>query len=310
MRRLALVSLALFGCRGILGIEDVTPASGDPVDAGGEADASIPPDAMQFVCSVDLPCPEPGGSTLLSVCGRVLDTTTSAAIEQPGLGRSCADASGAPCTLEIQAFDALEFFNNPTGATPLASSEQTLDTCGRYSFVDLERPALGGVVFTVTDPSMVHVNTGVGGIFAADQAHDLDLYATRAQDDQRWTTTANEPFGGPTFSESGAVLMLFDDNGTPVAGVNATRNGAVVVQAERFHLVGLGNTLDMVDPNATSTGATGAVLVINSTLVSHSGTGGERANCEWQSDLADAVPGFITIAPRSLLDAGTTDPCP
>jgi hypothetical protein len=54
-----------------------------------------------------------------------------------------------------------------------------------------------------------------------------------------------------------------------------------------------------ISTSQSSTGASGSVLLINSGLVPHSGTGGETDGCIWESALATTIRGVMLLAERT-----------
>lgn len=313
MRRAAIGLVALLiGCRSILGIEDVRPVGADDPDASAQIDAPVidaGPEA--FDCELPLPCPMPE-SDKLSICGRILDVDSDLPLAIAGPPMSCSGESAGPCSLDMSFYDALEFANNGEGTTPLDLDAVVVDSCGRFRAVNVQSPALGFVAIGVDDPVDVFVLAAVTRASSAGAVlDDTEVFAITAASDQAWTTSAGDPFGGPTFSAAGAALLLFEDNGARVAGVTATVSGNPVMSGNGFYFASdSADRLAAIDNGIGSTSNVGAVLVTNSSLVDHSGTGSERGGCEWDSALADAISGVIFVAPRRLVSSGSQLDCP
>jgi hypothetical protein len=294
-----------------------------PVDSAGQPDAgpdaevpdAAPPDgAPPASCDVPLPCPAPDVGKV-SVCGQLHDAETSAPIQAASPTFLACGTDGAatdgPCQLALQLYDALDFAGNPTGAVPLPADEVVVDDCGRFRAHNVTRPALGFLGLAVDDAdgaADAHRLSGTarpaasGAVLAG-----LRLDAVTVATDTTWTTQAG--LVGDSLAERGVILATFVDGDTPVAGVTMTRNGAPVPAGTYYFSDTAPASRTTVDPEQTSTGADGAALMLGSSLVEHSGDGGERGDCAWTSGLAASIPGVVFTTTYRLEGPGGGD-CP
>lgn len=254
-----------------------------------------------------IPCPVPSGGKL-SVCGRLHDIETSQPIVGANTGAACdpdvPEASG-PCALELQFYDALQFAGDPTGATPLPYDRLRVNDCGYFAAENIPAPALGFLGIGVDDAGSAD-SYALSGVAIASVAGarepDLTLYATRRTTDEMWTTSAENPYGASTFSEHGVYVAIFLDENGPVEGVVVTQNGSPQPASDYYFSDTDPLMRSTVDTSLTSTGPNGTALLGDSQLVNHSGTGGGiPANCQWPSNLADAIPGVVFIQERHLV---------
>jgi hypothetical protein len=95
---------------------------------------------------------------------------------------------------------------------------------------------------------------------------------------------------------------------TPVAGVTVTSNGSVRA-SDDFYFTDTVATTRLDTTPTGPTGANGAALLLNSSLVEHSGQGAEPNGCVWPSDLAASIPGVLFFNPR-IAEMSNGDACP
>lgn len=267
-------------------------------------------------CADPLPCPLPDSGDV-TVCGRLVDTETSAPIAAgDGTETSACDPANptadGPCALQLVLVDAIAFATNPGAATPLPAAELTLDSCGRYRAVSVAAPPSGFLGVAIDDSTAGapddHVTTGVPA--APDSRTDnLILVATRRSTDQAWTTSAGDPFGGATFSEMGAILITYVHAGVPVAGVEITAGGAAVDDADDFYFDDADPaSRSSIAPGQNATGANGAALAVGTALGAHSGSGAEPPGCTWPSAPGASITGVIFASRRDAVMGA--DLCP
>ena len=254
-------------------------------DGGGDGDGGAGIDAMD-PCAADGVCtpPMPGDTTL---CGRVLDIETSAAI-----------GSGAAEIPRVRIFDPLEFAINPTGADAIA--EVAPDECGWFS-VTID--ALFGftVVHTGNEEitaSAPFVNVATNVSAGAGQIVRINAYALRDEVDTQWSTSAG--LAG-TFSDGGAFVMMYIDleadavvspfQGAPVTGVtiDVTIGGGV----DYYFADDGAITRSSIDTNATSTLTSGAGILLQPPSLSS--IGGDHPSCTFSDITALALPGLIQV---------------
>ena len=248
-------------------------------------------------------CPTPAGGTV-TVCGQISDVETGDTLQAAGAtGAPCDSTPSAdgPCSIQIQFYDATAFAANPATATPVVPTHLYMDDLGRYRAEDLTPPAGGYLAVALDDAggtSDRHRLTAVVTPVVAGTSQMLRAFVTRRQTDTAWTTSAG--LSGSTFADRGVIAAIFRYQEIGRAGVTITRNGTTV-PADDYYFVDAGQTLSTAD-SAGPTGASGAVLLLNSGLVQHSGTGGEPTSCQWPSRPAASIPGVVFV---QLMDAQT-----
>jgi len=95
-----------------------------------------------------------------------------------------------------------------------------------------------------------------------------------------------------------------------------TRGGTSVPTADDFSFADNSTTMRTMPVASDSpqvTGKNGSMLLLNSTLVDHSGTGGTGlpGNCRWASALGASVKNaYITQIREAVLSADSTMSCP
>jgi hypothetical protein len=249
-------------------------------------------------CSANLVCPlqEPGESC---VAGRIFDLETSEPLCATTVTTDACTAvgQGGACALEINAYDGLAFFTNPSGTSPLATEQHVVDGCGRFLLSGFPIPpgvytaiasddasGAGDLHRLTADVVFLPLGSGIVGFRS---------YALSVATDQAWTTSAGSPFGSDTFADLGAFAPIFLYGATPVAGVQIRVNGAAVPDDDYYFSDTEPFRRSVVDVAASSTGANGTGLVVESSLTGHSGSGNEPTGCVWPAILADSSPGLV-----------------
>lgn len=250
-------------------------------------------------------CPTPAAGKV-TVCGQITDVQSGDSLQAAGAtGAQCGSTPSAagPCSVQLQFYDAVEFAANPATATPVAPADLYVDDLGRYRAEDLTPPAGGYLAVALDDAvgtSDRHRLTAVVTPAVAGASQLLRAFVTRRQTDTAWTASAG--LAGSTFADRGVLAAIFRYQGIGRAGVTITRNGTAA-PADDYYFADAGQTLSAVD-SAGPTGTSGGVLLLNSGLVEHSGTGGEPSACQWPSRPAAAIPGVVFV---QLLNAQTAD---
>jgi len=253
---------------------------GSPVDAASSGDGATDADP----CVDPGPCPAPPAGDI-TLCGRVIDLETSLAVR-----------SGGP---EIRVFDPVAFASDPDGA--VAAAVVTPDSCGWFSTtVD----GLLGVALVHTGPFPPATSSYQRVIQRVDadpgQAVRINAWVLRGVTDAAWSAAAG--LGGQTFSDLGTTLLIFADvnapalpplQGTPVAGVTATKNG-LSAPADDYYFSDtepLGRAT--VDPGGAVTGADGSALVVNVSAVTV--LDGDATGCGFSAGMAPSFAGLFTV---------------
>ncbi len=297
MRILAALFLALSAC--------VFYVPLDEEDAAVNPDAAIPaPDAADWPdwdttsCATPAVCP-PASPGKVSVCGRIYEVGDQNASlgNQPDIWCGGPTPSGA-CSLRLDFFPALPFASNPTGTPPMIAQEMRVDGCGRFYAYNLDEPELGYMAVGIddADPNQDdRVLTWAAMPATSGGSYRIEAYTQTRELDDQWSAAAG--LAEPSFGTRGALLLIFEDqNGNPVPGVTITENGTAEPQNDYYFSDTDPDTRLTIDPARATTGANGAVVKLLSSLVNHSGSGGEPSNCSWVSSLAASVQGTLYVA--------------
>jgi hypothetical protein len=235
-------------------------------------------------CDMPLACPT-ASTNRVTVCGRILDVATEQAV--------------VSATLALTPYDALEYAGNPDGATPLQYDAVSYDECGRFRMTNIARPQLGFIALATDDLEGSGVDAYADAVVAfpvsSGQAYPRQrVYAISHTTDAQWSSQAAV---SPSFVTSGAVLMIFLENGVPVPGVTVTEGGATEPANDYYFANANPWARTTIDPTMTATGGNGSALKLSSALVEHSGSDG---SCEgvWNSALAASIPGVLFVAIR------------
>ncbi|RMH43646.1 MAG: hypothetical protein D6689_04680 [Deltaproteobacteria bacterium] len=270
---------------------DVLTALGDAGDGRADAraavDAAATPDgggadAGGCAAMVDGPCPAPGGVGI-TVCGRVLDVEDTSIV--PGGG-----------TVTVRFFNAVDFPGGPSLA------EATPDACGWFVAQGVTGLIPGLLVLTTDDAGAGDVYEPVLTIVPAStgSAVRVNAYTLRADTDRAWSAAAG--LGGATFSDMGALALIFLDasqpplfpflSGRPAAGVTITEGGTPQPGDDYYFADGGPLSRSVLSPAAGATGANGSGLLIGTQPLQE--YGGQRAGCTFGT--AKGVgPGVVQI---------------
>jgi hypothetical protein len=194
------------------------------------------------------------------------------------------------------------FAANPAGSIPLAHGGLRVDGCGRFRFEHLNPPGSGLAALTVDDAGAVHaLSAHFLPLVASEVIEQFGALAVKASTVQMWTDSAGSPFGLATFAEYGVLFATYRYHGSPAVGVTATRDGSPQPADDYYFSDTSEDSRGTIDPAQTSTGANGSALLVDSGLVTHSGTGGEIGGCAWTERLAATIAGVVAIAEFSCV---------
>jgi hypothetical protein len=258
-------------------------------------------------CSAKLACPA-GATGKQTLCGQIFDFETGQPLADAGAtGAACASVTASgPCSLGIQAFDAVALATNPAGTAPLTTGQVYIDNCGRYRVTDVNAsgtmfvalavddaaPANRGIAGT-TNPAGVAAPTALGAA-----TKDLELFVVRQSTITAWGAK-------PTLA-SGIYAPIYRGHrtGTDLApNVHftfgpRTSPPPTMTDASRTFYFGASATARMtLDSTATATGVNGTALVNGANLNEiYSGNGGlSSAMCTWEIHAGGAVPGVVFV---------------
>jgi len=268
----------------------------------------------------------------VSVCGQLYNVADNTYLRDSSAdGTLCADKTDpdpdGPCSTVMSFYDAVEFATSPDTAVPLAAGRIQIDDCGRFRGESIDFPTQAPFVGISLDNNTGSTQWARTGNAVEVSPNLLETgtrsYAVSLATIDDWTTSANDAaLGGQTFWERGVYIPLFmggepeldaDDPGNNVhkriAGATITSAGSPAATRDWYFSDADPNNVTTVDSGLGVTGVNGAGLMIDSTLVMHSGSGAEPAGCRWPSNLADAIPTVAFIQERIAEDNATGDPC-
>jgi hypothetical protein len=266
-------------------------------------------------CCAPFACPTPTTATQQTICGQLYELETNTRF-------SAADATGArcaatptidgPCSLSIEAYDAIAFASNPQGATPLAHGDVYIDDCGRYRVTDIEVPSGPFIGLGIDDasgpgPSGTTVTVGLATPKVPMTAtRDFEAFVVKATTTGMWAAS-----GGPALA-GGLYFMTFrahragaGDPRAPQAGVTVTKAGNPIADND-YYFAAAETTHQTIDAAAAVTGANGSALVTGASIadsVAYSGAGGLGAGCRWSVHAGASLPGVVFIQVVRKLDA-------
>lgn len=263
-------------------------------------------------CGLPCPTPDPG---LFTVCGFLHDVETDERIEGPATGGLCdpalPSASGS-CSLEIQFYDALQFADDPSGATPLEAEYVRVNDCGEFVAHNLPVPALEfigiGVDDAIADDRYVQAGVALAAV-GGQRVNELRVYAMRHATDDMWTDSAGMPFGSQTFVDRGVYAGIFKHRGQPVQDVVLWSAGAPVPGSDYYFSDASPTQRTTVVAGQNSTGPNGTALLVDIDLVRQTGQGGEIGECAWPNPLGDAIPGVAFVQELDSVFPGTGERC-
>ncbi len=274
-------------------------------------------------CGQPLACGTASGGKI-NVCGQLIDAETDEPFEAAGAsGTGCdinSPAASGPCSMIVNFYDAIQFVTStmPTKLNP-DSNPVFIDDCGRFRIQNIKNPDSGFLGVEIDDnegkgAANLRTRSGVAIATAANKSFTIEAYSVRKTTDTAWTASVG--LSGPTLGDRGAWLGIFRYKGQPTDGVTVTRNGAPVPVNDDFAFTDnstTARTTPVAAATATVTGKNGSMLLLNSTLVAHSGTGGTNvpATCKWQSALGTGVANAYIIQVRdAVLTADANTLCP
>ena len=259
-------------------------------------------------CAAPFACPTPATGTKQTICGQIYDIETNQPFANTGAtGAKCtAPTASGPCSLGIQAYDAIAFGMNPMAAQPLTNGGVDIDDCGRYRVRDIDVPSGLFIGLGIDDANSANMGplgttntTGVATPKTPGMAtKDFDAFVAKKSTTDMWSST-----GGPAVS-TGMYVAIFRThklgNGDPLApqsGVTITKSGSPVPSNDYYFKAAETNHQN-VDPIATATGANGTGLLTNASVTDNlvwSGNGGitDQNNCEWETHAAASLPFIV-----------------
>lgn len=249
------------------------------IDAGSVADPVGPDAGAAPECGAPWTCP-PAADGRANICGSFADRETGAPIADGGI--------------ELTSYDQLRFLADPDGAPSMAATIET-DGCGRFRALDVAVPVEGMLALVTSDAGDGDTWARTSHAVALPPSRTLDgvsVPATRTATIEQWTTTAGAPFGAETFVDTGVLVLSFEHQGQPLAGVHAMVEG---IEQHAFYFADTDPTsAAIIDPALEATGPNGTALLVNTDGKRHTGYGGEPTGCTWTTARGASTATVIT----------------
>jgi hypothetical protein len=258
-------------------------------------------------CDAPLACPAPTDANRQTICGQLFDLEDGSMFQAVGAtGTQCTTPTGAgPCSLDIRAYDALEFGTNPQAAVPLVSDPVYMDDCGRYRLSDIEIPSGPFIELAIDDAEMAQQGplgtTNTIAVVAPKQGGtataNFDGWVASDATTDLWESSGGPPVSGglfvPIFRESVATTNRdLQDNVSILKGGNP-------IPAQDHYFVATEAARHTIDPGASVTGINGTVLVTGALVVDgvvYSGVGGGlSSNCVWATHAGASLPFIVSV---------------
>jgi hypothetical protein len=281
----------------------------DSPDAGRSADASF-----ALACTEPLPCYAPLEDRV-SLCGQLHDVETGAPLRADGARGGLCDPLNptldGPCSVCANVFETAALVAGPGGAPALDSASVEIDDCGRYRVIGAKLPDDGALAImtgncalpTSWRPTVVSLQPTPGSRTA-----DLPIYATSRATDERWTSSAAQPFEfGETFIDVGAYLVTYLYGGEPSEDVTLTVSGRPTPL--RTFYFDDEPALSVVNGARVATSVNGSALAVGTDYSLHGGVGGEPDGCVWPSELAASIPGVLFVQRKLARRTSSGEQC-
>lgn len=286
-----IVTVALAACGG--SGSNPSADGGNASSDGGDGDGGSSPDAM-IDCNAAITCPNPSmdGYTF---CGRIVDVESDQLIADPS-------------AVGLSIYDAQDFTDDPFAATALAANIE-IDSCGRFRATDVAQAPTGNAILAIDDAGDEYIMTAsVLQVAAGDRVPDVMLRSVRTATNEAWSAQGGLP-PGTTFASLGTWIAIFTYRDQPVQGVELMR-GINTVPQDSFYFGDQDTGRTTVTTAVEETGANGTGLMLDSPVQTHSGTGGEEANCAWPEVLAFGLEDVFFVSELPLLLESTDEACP
>lgn len=257
-------------------------------------------------CGSPLPCPQPSDANHQTICGQIYDLETGQKYQaQNPTGAKCTTATAdGPCSLRVDAFDALVFAANPQSAPKLQNGGVYIDDCGRYRVPDIKIPTGPFIGMGIDDadtakmgPAGVTNSVGFSTATVGGTTVDgLNGYIAKKTTTDMWAPL------GPSVATGFMVAIFFAHQAATdlslQSGVQFTKNGSTIpASTTYFSATGTGRTT--IDTNATSTGANGTALITGAVATEGpilSGTGGGlSASCKWAAHAGASLANIVFV---------------
>jgi hypothetical protein len=285
-------------------------------------------------CSATFACPQPVGSTKLTICGQLYDYENMSKFAGDATGARCDSSSPSttgPCALTVLAFDALVYGNDQTkgNVTPTGPDDIYIDDCGRFRVSNIETNGTGpfiGLGFTEAgklpqrplDQLTVTATTGVATLKPSNRVvTKLEAYVAKPALIKGWQDSGGPPLSG------GIYVGIFRQHKTPTgtgsqdptqAGVKFTKNNSPIMSQD-YYFQAAQATNTTIDINATATGVNGSGFLTGTSVndaTAYSGTGGitDTTHCTWENHAAANLANIVFFQIYRKADVPLqADPC-
>lgn len=255
-------------------------------------------------CGVPIACPTPTSSSRMTICGQLYDFETNMPFAATNAtGAPCdpqSPTADGPCALGVRPYDALAFADNPTTAQPLPHTEMVIDDCGRYRVKDIDLNGTGPYIGLGIDDI---ANPGPSGVTVTSAIAIPKVLMGASRGVEAWivkpsTVALWGQNNGPSLT-TGIYAPVYRahklGNGDPFAN----QMGVTFTPAKTtYYFPAAATNRQMIDPEATATGANGTVLVTNADVddgAVYGGQGGLGPGCVWEPHAGASLPGIVFI---------------
>lgn len=262
-------------------------------------------DEVKLQCSTPLSCPAPSSSSKQTICGQLYDLTTNQSLGG-SVGHKCNQVTtDGPCSLGIEAYDAIAFGTNPVTSAPLAHGAVDIDSCGRFRISDVDVTSIGPFVALAVDdvaqpgPAGTTVSVVVATPRSGGTATDgVEAWVVSESTTTLWSSSGGPPLAGGVFVpmfRAHKLGTLQTDPRQPQSGVTFS----TVATVEDYYFAAASMDRTTIDTTAVATGANGTALVVGASItdaVVYGGTGGlDAAKCRWEMHAAMTVPNSVFV---------------
>jgi len=262
-------------------------------------------------CTGAFSCPTPAAGKQ-TICGQLYDAETNNKFQGAATGAACGsgDTTG-PCALAINAYDAIAFGMNPTGATPLANGGVYIDDCGRFRVTSVAQPSSPYIGLGFDDANAANMGpngetntTGVAVNAQPDTAtQNVEAWIVKKSTTDGWTSSGGPPVSGGIYvaiyrtHKCDATGTCTGDAFANQSGVTITKSGSTLPNND-YYFTAAETGRTTIDGATNATGSNGTGLLtgasVNDLLV-YSGTGGitDTTNCKWESHAAASLANIV-----------------
>lgn len=276
-------------------------------------------------CDGPFACPAGSSSSLMTICGQIYDFKDGSKFDvTDAKGMACDlenPTTSGPCALQILAFDAIEFGDNPLTAPRRNVAETYIDDCGRFRLKDIDATGTSPYIGLGFDDANMQlgpegVTITVGVVAAENSQHyvkDFEAFVANKDLIPGWQDS-----GYPSFATNGAFAPIYRKHieGAPDPhenqdGVTVTfNNNPVPTNDYYFRMADTDRTT--FDTDASATGVNGTAFYTGADVgqfTAYGGQGGLGPGCRWEGHAAASLPGILFVQVFRKIDIGAGQVC-